>query len=426
MRGADAWRPWQRWVALDPGTVAALTEHWDRYTARAATGGVSPTSEAFVFSLVSDGSVHLAPSSVSQRYSRLARRLGIDTHLHGLRHHSATELIAAGVDVRTVAGRLGHSGGGTTTLRVYAAWLTEADQRASAGLGPRMLVRPAHRGSRAERAMAEPATPREHLAVQLQGGNPPHAQRPAGLRADRRPVGDRELTSELRWLAGVLGDARDLEVLHVRLTRAVGELPDELVLGPVQARLTRFFVGREAAARTALVAALDSDLYRALPGAINDLLADPPSTPRARSRGHGELLALIDKAHRRVAEHITAANRLGTGDDRDTQWHEARKASKRLRHAAEAAAPVLGKPAHRLVGHVMHVQELLGDYQDAVVARQVLRESPRRRTGTGRTGSPTGCCTSSRPRPPTCLRPTSTPRGATYDGCPRTRRVAPT
>ena len=56
------------------------------------------------------------------------------------------------------------------------------------------------------------------------------------------------------------------------------------------------------------------------------------------------------------------------------EWHEARKASKRLRYAAEAATPVLGAPAKRLVKQVKHVQELLGDHQDAVVARPVLRE----------------------------------------------------
>ncbi|WP_433788411.1 tyrosine-type recombinase/integrase [Actinomycetospora sp. CA-101289] len=52
----------------------------------------------------------MTPSSVTQRYSKMAHRLGIDTHLHNLRHYSATELIAGGVDVRTVA-RLGHCGG---------------------------------------------------------------------------------------------------------------------------------------------------------------------------------------------------------------------------------------------------------------------------------------------------------------------------
>jgi integrase/DNA-binding transcriptional regulator YhcF (GntR family) len=156
-----------RRVTLDPETVAALTEHWDRCRERAAAGGVALGREAFVFSLVPDGSVHLVPSSVSQRYARLARRLGIDTHLHSLRHFSATELIAAGVDVRTVAGRLGHSGGGITTLRVYAAWLAEADQRASAGLAARMPMRPVASLTPAERALARPANPREHLAVQL-------------------------------------------------------------------------------------------------------------------------------------------------------------------------------------------------------------------------------------------------------------------
>ena len=38
--------------------------------------------------------------------------------------------LAAGVDLRTVAGRLGH-GDGTTTLRTYAACVAAADRRAS-------------------------------------------------------------------------------------------------------------------------------------------------------------------------------------------------------------------------------------------------------------------------------------------------------
>ena len=71
------------------------------------------------------------PEGVTQRYKRMANSLKIDTTLKSLRHYSATELISAGVDVRTVAGRLGHGGGGATTLRVYTAWTSEADQRAA-------------------------------------------------------------------------------------------------------------------------------------------------------------------------------------------------------------------------------------------------------------------------------------------------------
>jgi integrase len=132
----------QRRVSLDPETVKALTEHWERCSARCEALGFPLARDAFVFSLSPDGREHLVPSSVTQRYSRLARRWEIHTHLYNLRHYSATELIAAGVDVRTVAGRLGHSGGGVTTLRVYAAWLAEADQRASTSLAARAPVRP--------------------------------------------------------------------------------------------------------------------------------------------------------------------------------------------------------------------------------------------------------------------------------------------
>ena len=59
-----------------------------------------------------------------------------------MRHYSATELIAAGVDIRTVAGRLGHGSGGATTLKIYAAWVDEAGQRAAgtmAGIMPQLV-----------------------------------------------------------------------------------------------------------------------------------------------------------------------------------------------------------------------------------------------------------------------------------------------
>jgi integrase len=54
--------------------------------------------------------------------------------LHSLRHFSASMLIASGRDVRTIAGRLGHSDA-TTTLRVYAHMVDGRDQDAADFLG---------------------------------------------------------------------------------------------------------------------------------------------------------------------------------------------------------------------------------------------------------------------------------------------------
>jgi integrase len=122
-----------------------LREHRDRCRGHAASLGLELVADAYVFSRSPNGDDPLIPDSVTQRYERMARKLKIKTTLHKLRHYSATELIAAGVDVRTVAGRLGHSGGGATTLRVYAAWTSEADQRAAAALSARMPARPSPR-----------------------------------------------------------------------------------------------------------------------------------------------------------------------------------------------------------------------------------------------------------------------------------------
>jgi integrase len=131
-----------RRIALDPQTMAVLSEHKERWAARASSLGSSLSEEAFVFSLTPDGSESMNLDTVTQRYGRLAERLGIATTIHKLRHFSATELIAAGVDPRTVGGRLGHAGGGSTTLRVYSAWVAESGQRAATMLSARMPERP--------------------------------------------------------------------------------------------------------------------------------------------------------------------------------------------------------------------------------------------------------------------------------------------
>ena len=70
---------------------------------------------------------------MTHRYRRYARRVGITSSLNELRHYSATQLLAAGTDLNTVAGRLGHAEG-STTLKFYAQFTRPADQQAAAGV----------------------------------------------------------------------------------------------------------------------------------------------------------------------------------------------------------------------------------------------------------------------------------------------------
>ncbi|GAA1875362.1 hypothetical protein GCM10009772_54980 [Pseudonocardia alni subsp. carboxydivorans] len=159
----------QRRLTLDEHTVELLRAHHDLCRREAEQVDATLGRDAFVFSRSPDGSTHLLPDSVGQRYGKLARKLGIVTTLHKLRHYTATELIAAGVDPRTVAGRLGHGGGGTTTLRVYSAFVEEADQRASASLYARLPQRPAVAAPAPQTASDDFVAkhPYEYLAVEL-------------------------------------------------------------------------------------------------------------------------------------------------------------------------------------------------------------------------------------------------------------------
>jgi len=126
-----------RRLSIDAPTVDILRAHRAACSQVLALLGLPLTDDAYLFSATPDRSRPRDPSAMTRRYQRMVQHLGIDTHLHELRHYSATELLTAGVDLRTVAGRLGH-GDGTTTLRHYAAWVAAADQEAagivSAGL----------------------------------------------------------------------------------------------------------------------------------------------------------------------------------------------------------------------------------------------------------------------------------------------------
>lgn len=157
----------QRRIALDAETVSVLSALKARHEQRAEQFGLSLEPGAYVFSPDPDGAQFPNPGSVTQRYDRMARRLEVETTLHKLRHYSATELIAAGVDPRTVAGRLGHGGGGVTTLRVYSEWVSEADQRASEALFSRVPDRPDGPVSVEERAKTAPENPYERIAFDI-------------------------------------------------------------------------------------------------------------------------------------------------------------------------------------------------------------------------------------------------------------------
>ncbi|MGB9376648.1 MAG: CHAD domain-containing protein, partial [Mycobacteriales bacterium] len=78
------------------------------------------------------------------------------------------------------------------------------------------------------------------------------------------------------------------------------------------------------------------------------------------------------RERRRLATRRAEA-RHATDGSQELALHEVRKAAKRARYAAEAAGPVIGRPARRFADAVSDVQTVLGDHQDTVILRATLR-----------------------------------------------------
>ncbi|MFF1422719.1 CHAD domain-containing protein [Streptomyces sp. NPDC058280] len=192
-----------------------------------------------------------------------------------------------------------------------------------------------------------------------------------------RQILDRSVTDpiaeELKWLAGELGIDRDHEVLDERLGARLDAVPETLLLGPVRARLRVWSVAQRAGSRSSTLAVLDSERYLSLLDTLDALLAEPPRRPAAAGPPGKVLPKAVLKDYDRLAGRVAHALALAPGEERDVALHNARKAAKRARYAAEAVRPALGKPAKRLAKRMKAVQTVLGDHQDSVVARDALR-----------------------------------------------------
>ena len=112
-------------------TCALIREHLAEVAAALADTGVKLAPSAYLFSNHPANTQPWNPDWASHRVADLAAAAGVELNIKALRHYTASQLLAAGFDLGNTAARLGHSGGGATTLRHYADPVPEADRRAA-------------------------------------------------------------------------------------------------------------------------------------------------------------------------------------------------------------------------------------------------------------------------------------------------------
>lgn len=171
---------------------------------------------------------------------------------------------------------------------------------------------------------------------------------------------DATILTELRELAGVLGIARDAEVLTDRYRDALDALPPELVRGPVRQRLVDGGWQHYKAGLNRSLRAMRSERYFRLLDALDAVVITAP--PAEEDHPH----ATIRSSYKRVRNRARAVGDAVGEHELDEALHRVRKAAKRLRYVAAATGHA------DVSANAKKIQGLLGDHQDSVVSRAFL------------------------------------------------------
>ncbi|MDT0167996.1 CYTH and CHAD domain-containing protein [Pseudarthrobacter sp. BRE9] len=182
----------------------------------------------------------------------------------------------------------------------------------------------------------------------------------------------RKLRSELKWLGQLLGQPRDAEVLREQLREQLAGLPAGEGVAAATTRLEERTGGDYDAAFRLLQEALGTDRYFRLLDKLEDFRDNPPVRAQAVVPGRRAAAKAVDKAAKRLRRSRKAAKQARRGMEQELALHRVRKDAKRLRHVAESAALVHGKRAGKVAKAARRQQKILGRFQDAVVARDLL------------------------------------------------------
>lgn len=184
------------------------------------------------------------------------------------------------------------------------------------------------------------------------------------------PARAQKFRDELKWVAGALGEVRDLDVqleqLEGWISAAAPE--DREPLGALRTLLEE----RRGKARKAMLRTLDSRRYADFVGSFGEFLRRGPSrrSPAARR-------PILEAAPDLVRRPYKKVRKLGdtlTEESSGEEYHELRKKGKRLRYALEFLSDIYGDPAEELIKSLKQFQDVLGDHQDAEVTIAHLRE----------------------------------------------------
>ncbi|WP_433679639.1 CHAD domain-containing protein [Nocardia sp. CA-119907] len=211
------------------------------------------------------------------------------------------------------------------------------------------------------------------------------------------------MQQELKWLAGLLGVARDAEVRADRFAAllAAHAPQDEFARLATESRAAEAAAGvtvarsagdgyvpgtteyvrtelvdaekaQYASAHAEILTALDGKRYHALRQELSAWRTHPPLDPHRAESPAAEVFERILRKDRKRLRRLVYAEPAVSADERIELLHDIRKSAKRLRYCCEGAVDVLGSAAKDLGTEAKRLQTVLGDHRDAVDSRAAI------------------------------------------------------
>ena len=197
----------------------------------------------------------------------------------------------------------------------------------------------------------------------------------AALRAFRAVLPDSEtkkLGSELKWLAAVLGEVRDLDVYQVNLQKYTTRIAEEDAACLIEYK--RHLAESWRKSREDLLACFTGQRYQELKADFSRFLARGSSQTGTKEAGAQSISDAAAKLVSRRYKRVLRDGRAITPESPDEALHALRLDCKRLRYLFEFFEPIYGKTLRPFVERLKRLQDELGDFNDACVATERLRQ----------------------------------------------------
>ncbi|HSR12392.1 MAG TPA: CHAD domain-containing protein, partial [Thermodesulfobacteriota bacterium] len=178
------------------------------------------------------------------------------------------------------------------------------------------------------------------------------------------------LQEEIRWLGGLFGTVRDLDVFTLNLTR----FREMIRLFPMKkkADFETWIEKHRRAPLSALCEALDSSRCRTFERRFLQFLEKPlPRNPRPPMASK----KLEEVGPALIVERFEAAVEQGkkvTAKPKLRQFHRLRIQMKKLRYACEFIGPAYGDRLNPFIQRMVEIQDCLGELQDTVFTRSFI------------------------------------------------------